>query len=55
MSAEHVSERLIGRYVRGDTGIAADEVWALEARTGLRDHGPAVPLDADVGRGAGSR
>ncbi|MFD6173811.1 zf-HC2 domain-containing protein [Streptomyces coeruleorubidus] len=31
MSVEHASERLIGRYARGDTGVAADEVWALEA------------------------
>ncbi|MFF1421784.1 zf-HC2 domain-containing protein [Streptomyces sp. NPDC058280] len=31
MSVEHASERLISRYARGDTGIASDEVWALEA------------------------
>lgn len=28
---EHASEQLIRRYARGDTGIAGDEVWALEA------------------------
>ncbi|MDX3855638.1 zf-HC2 domain-containing protein [Streptomyces sp. AK02-01A] len=31
MSVEHASERLIGRYARGDTGISGDEIWALEA------------------------
>ncbi|MGW7411286.1 zf-HC2 domain-containing protein [Streptomyces sp. NPDC054863] len=28
---EHASVRLIERYVRGDPGLVADEVWALEA------------------------
>ncbi|GAB2786037.1 zf-HC2 domain-containing protein [Streptomyces daliensis] len=28
---EHVSTWLLHRYARGDTGIPADEVWALEA------------------------
>ncbi|MFJ7999835.1 zf-HC2 domain-containing protein [Streptomyces sp. NPDC096310] len=27
----HASERLVLRYARGDTGIPADQVWALEA------------------------
>ncbi|GAB2713397.1 zf-HC2 domain-containing protein [Kitasatospora kifunensis] len=31
MSVEHVSMRLIGDYARGDTQLAADTVWALEA------------------------
>ncbi|PJE99647.1 hypothetical protein CUT44_03875 [Streptomyces carminius] len=31
MSGEHASARLVHGYVRGDSGIAADEVWALEA------------------------
>ncbi|MFI9629441.1 zf-HC2 domain-containing protein [Streptomyces sp. NPDC052042] len=31
MSVEHASMRLIDGYTRGDTDIAADEVWALEA------------------------
>ncbi|KFG01753.1 membrane protein [Streptomyces scabiei] len=31
MSVHHVPTRLIDGYARGDTGIAADEVWALEA------------------------
>ncbi|WNZ13614.1 zf-HC2 domain-containing protein [Streptomyces sp. 11x1] len=31
MSVEHASTRLIDGYARGDTGLATDEVWALEA------------------------
>ncbi|MER5971527.1 zf-HC2 domain-containing protein [Streptomyces sp. NPDC002055] len=31
MSGEHASMRIIDGYARGDTDIAADEVWALEA------------------------
>ncbi|WNO76628.1 zf-HC2 domain-containing protein [Streptomyces sp. AM8-1-1] len=31
MSGEHASKRIIDRYARGDTDIAADELWALEA------------------------
>lgn len=31
MSVEHASTRIIDGYARGDTDIAADEVWALEA------------------------
>ncbi|MER7754839.1 zf-HC2 domain-containing protein [Kitasatospora sp. NPDC097643] len=31
MSGEHASMRLIDDYARGDTTIAADTVWALEA------------------------
>ncbi|MDH6114205.1 hypothetical protein P3T36_000606 [Kitasatospora sp. MAP12-15] len=31
MSAEHASRRLIDDYARGDTELAADTVWALEA------------------------
>ncbi|MEU6557447.1 zf-HC2 domain-containing protein [Streptomyces sp. NPDC046915] len=31
MSVEHASMRIIDGYTRGDTDIAADEVWALEA------------------------
>ncbi|UUU26887.1 zf-HC2 domain-containing protein [Streptomyces sp. DSM 40750] len=31
MSVEHASTRLIDGYARGDTDIAADEMWALEA------------------------
>jgi hypothetical protein len=31
MSVEHASMRIINGYVRGDTDIATDEVWALEA------------------------
>ncbi|MFE2127378.1 zf-HC2 domain-containing protein [Streptomyces amritsarensis] len=31
MSVEHASVRIIDGYARGDTDIAADEVWALEA------------------------
>ncbi|MGW0838954.1 zf-HC2 domain-containing protein [Streptomyces sp. NPDC002787] len=31
MSVEHASTRIIDAYARGDTDIAADEVWALEA------------------------
>lgn len=31
MSVEHASMRIIDTYARGDTDIAVDEVWALEA------------------------
>ncbi|WP_329114932.1 zf-HC2 domain-containing protein [Streptomyces sp. NBC_01353] len=31
MSVEHASMQIIDGYARGDTDIAADEVWALEA------------------------
>ena len=31
MNVEHASARLIDGYVRGGTGLAADEVWAVEA------------------------
>ncbi|MFK0155872.1 zf-HC2 domain-containing protein [Streptomyces sp. NPDC090499] len=31
MSGEHASIRIIDGYARGDTELAADEVWALEA------------------------
>ncbi|MCQ8194927.1 zf-HC2 domain-containing protein [Streptomyces rugosispiralis] len=31
MSVEHASIRIIDGYARGDTDLAADEVWALEA------------------------
>lgn len=31
MSVEHASTRIIDGYARGDTDLAADEVWALEA------------------------
>ena len=31
MSVEHASVRIIDGYARGDTDLAADEVWALEA------------------------
>ncbi|MFF1343756.1 zf-HC2 domain-containing protein [Streptomyces sp. NPDC058290] len=31
MRVEHASMRIIDGYARGDTDIAADEVWALEA------------------------
>ncbi|WP_410655274.1 zf-HC2 domain-containing protein [Amycolatopsis sp. lyj-112] len=31
MNKEHVSERLLTGYVRGDDGLAGDEVWAVEA------------------------
>ncbi|WP_326687442.1 MULTISPECIES: zf-HC2 domain-containing protein [unclassified Streptomyces] len=31
MSGEHAPDRLLARYARGDTGVAADELWALEA------------------------
>ncbi|MEU2158512.1 zf-HC2 domain-containing protein [Streptomyces sp. NPDC019396] len=31
MSVEHVPARIIDGYARGDTGIAPDVVWALEA------------------------
>ncbi|NLU71396.1 zf-HC2 domain-containing protein [Streptomyces sp. HNM0575] len=31
MSPEHASMRIIDAYARGDSDIAADEVWALEA------------------------
>ncbi|MFF6783136.1 zf-HC2 domain-containing protein [Streptomyces sp. NPDC012510] len=31
MSVEHASTRIIDGYARGDTDIAPDEVWALEA------------------------
>lgn len=31
MSADHASMRLIDEYARGDTTMAADTVWALEA------------------------
>ncbi|MFE5677954.1 zf-HC2 domain-containing protein [Streptomyces erythrochromogenes] len=31
MSAEHASARIVDAYARGDEGIAADELWALEA------------------------
>ncbi|MGW5698817.1 hypothetical protein ACWEWX_51085, partial [Streptomyces asiaticus] len=30
MSVEHASIRIIDGYARGDTDLAADEVWALE-------------------------
>ncbi|AOS65646.1 hypothetical protein [Actinoalloteichus hymeniacidonis] len=30
MSVEHASMRIIDGYARGDTDIAADEIWALE-------------------------
>ncbi|MFJ3825439.1 zf-HC2 domain-containing protein [Streptomyces nodosus] len=31
MIVEHAAEQLIDAYARGDTGLATDEVWALEA------------------------
>ncbi|MEU9968575.1 zf-HC2 domain-containing protein [Streptomyces malaysiensis] len=31
MSPEHASSRLIHDYARGETGIAVDELWALES------------------------
>ncbi|OXM53539.1 zf-HC2 domain-containing protein [Amycolatopsis alba] len=31
MNKEHVSERLLAGYVRGDDGLTGDEVWAVEA------------------------
>jgi hypothetical protein len=31
MSVEHASVRIIDGYARGDTDLAADEVWAVEA------------------------
>lgn len=31
MNVEHASARLIDGYARGDTDLAADELWALEA------------------------
>jgi hypothetical protein len=31
MTVEHPSERLVGRYARGETDIAVDEVWAVES------------------------
>ncbi|KQV22174.1 MULTISPECIES: hypothetical protein [unclassified Kitasatospora] len=31
MNVEHASARLIDEYARGDTDLAADQVWALEA------------------------
>ncbi|MER5435158.1 zf-HC2 domain-containing protein [Streptomyces sp. NPDC002588] len=31
MSVEHASMRIIDGYARGGTGLAADEVWAVEA------------------------
>lgn len=31
MSVTHASTRLLHGYARGDTGIAADQVWALES------------------------
>jgi hypothetical protein len=31
MSGEHASARIIEGYARGGTGLAADEVWAVEA------------------------
>lgn len=31
MSMEHASRRIIEGYARGDAGLAADEVWAVEA------------------------
>lgn len=31
MSREHASSRIIDAYARGDSGLAADETWALEA------------------------
>ncbi|MEU3620916.1 hypothetical protein BS329_11980 [Amycolatopsis coloradensis] len=31
MNKEHVSGRLLAGYVRGDDGLAGDEVWAVEA------------------------
>ncbi|WP_181770377.1 zf-HC2 domain-containing protein [Amycolatopsis pittospori] len=31
MNKEHVSERLLTGYVRGDDGLAGDAVWAVEA------------------------
>ncbi|MFF9364984.1 zf-HC2 domain-containing protein [Streptomyces griseoluteus] len=54
MSTEHASARLIDDYARGDRGIAADEVWAVEAHlevcrqcrdrlsAATRAHAPAV-------------
>ncbi|MEU6177514.1 zf-HC2 domain-containing protein [Streptomyces coeruleorubidus] len=57
MSVEHASMRIIDGYARGDTDIAADEVWALEAHLeacrGCRDRLSAavaaqVPAVADL-------
>jgi hypothetical protein len=31
VNKEHVSERLLADYVRGDDGLAGDEIWAVEA------------------------
>jgi len=31
MTVEHPSERLVGRYARGEVDIPADEVWAVES------------------------
>jgi len=31
MTVEHPSERLVGRYARGQVDIPADEVWAVES------------------------
>lgn len=46
MSVEHASTRLVHGYVRGDTDIAADEVWALEAH--LETCGPCRGRLADA-------
>ncbi|MFD3730476.1 zf-HC2 domain-containing protein [Streptomyces sp. NPDC058632] len=51
MSVEHASARLIRHYARGDAGIAADEVWALEAHLEVCGHcrerlGAAVSTEA---------
>ncbi|MDX3855222.1 hypothetical protein [Streptomyces sp. AK02-01A] len=35
MSVEHASTWIIGGYARGDTDIAADEVWPLEAHPSM--------------------
>ncbi|MFE3827113.1 zf-HC2 domain-containing protein [Streptomyces sp. NPDC059092] len=57
--ARHASERLVLRYARGDTGIPADRVWALEAHlescavcrgrlaTAAAAHAPAVTTLVD--------
>ncbi|MFI6338830.1 zf-HC2 domain-containing protein [Streptomyces sp. NPDC050535] len=51
MSVDHASKRIIDGYARGDTDIAADEVWALEAHLEAcrfcRDQLSAV-VDAEV-------
>lgn len=31
MNKEHVSDQLLAGYVRGDDGLAGDEIWAVEA------------------------